>query len=101
MFLSNVDIIDYKEYTMLDIEINGVPLKLKTISGTAPTIISDGECYFGTNSNVAIGLTAISALTGSYNLYLAYSNYSGTGTPVTEWDLESGDVISINYTKKN
>ena len=101
LFLQGVSISDYKEYTMLDIEINGVPLKLKTISGTAPTIVTDGECYFGTSSNSAIGLTEILALTGSYNLYLAYTNYTGTGKAVTQWDLEAGDVISINYTKKN
>ena len=102
MMLSNVNIPEYKENTMLEIKINGLPLIFKTNSTPAPTYSLAGECYFGTGSGAnSIGLTGLSALTGSYNLYLGYTSYTGSGTPLTSYNTEVGDIISINYTKKN
>lgn len=100
MILSGVDISDYKPNTMLEVRINGIPLILKTTTGAAPTTQSDGECYFGDGFANAVSLSDLT-LDGSYNLFLAYTNYTGTGVPVTGYDILEEYVVSIMYTKNN
>lgn len=99
--LNNVVISDYKPNTMLEIKVNGIPLILKTTTGAAPTTQIEGECYFGTGNGVnSIGLNDLT-LNGSYSLFLGYNSYTGSGTPITEYDILPNFVVSIVYTKNN